>query len=56
MATLTVTDDDGAKDSYQVLITVKEKEKTPGFELIILLAASAILIFMKRRRIGIWRM
>ncbi len=54
--TLTVVDDDGAQDTFTFVVNVREKEKTPGFELMILLAASAILIFMKRRRIGIWRM
>ena len=55
LVTLTVVDDDGAKDSYQMLITVREKERVPGFEFIIILAASAILIFMKKYRKGIWR-
>jgi len=56
LATLTVVDDDGDKDSYQALITVREKEKIPGFEMIVIVMASAILIFMKRYRKGIWRM
>ncbi|HEC76291.1 MAG TPA: PKD domain-containing protein, partial [Thermoplasmatales archaeon] len=55
LATLTVTDNDGAKDSYQILVSVREKEKIPGFELIIIIMASAILISMKRYRKGIWR-
>ncbi len=55
LVTLTVIDDDGAKDSYQMLVDVKEKEKVPGFELIIVVVASAILVVMKKYRKGIWR-
>ncbi|MCD6448542.1 MAG: PKD domain-containing protein, partial [Thermoplasmata archaeon] len=53
--TLTIVDDDGASDSMQILVNVREKEKVPGFEFIIIIAASAILILMKRQRRGIWR-
>ncbi len=55
LVTLTVVDDDGASDSMQMLINVREKERVPGFEFIIIIAASAILMFMKRQRRGIWR-
>ncbi len=53
---LTVEDDDGAKDLYDLVITVREKERVPGFELSIIVIASAILIFMRRYKKGIWRM
>ncbi len=55
LVTLTVIDNDGAKDNYQILVDVKEKERVPGFEFIIIIVASAILVFMKRYRKGIWR-
>ncbi|KAA0010602.1 MAG: PKD domain-containing protein [Thermoplasmata archaeon] len=54
--TLTVKDDDGEEDTYHMIIDIKEKERIPGFELSIIIIASAILIFMKRYRRGIWRM
>jgi len=53
--TLTIVDDDGASDSMQILVNVREKEKVPGFEFIIIIAASAILILMRRQKRGIWR-
>ncbi|RLF39814.1 MAG: hypothetical protein DRN21_03095, partial [Thermoplasmata archaeon] len=56
LVTLTVTDNDGEKDNFQMLLNVREKEKIPGFELVIIILASALLVGMKRYRRGIWRM
>ena len=53
IAILTVTDNDGAIDSYELVLNVKEKEKTPGFGLAIIILATALLIFMKKYKIGI---
>ncbi|MBC7080748.1 MAG: PKD domain-containing protein [Thermoplasmatales archaeon] len=53
---LTVFDDDGANSTFYGVINIREKEKIPGFELAIIIAASAILIFMRKYRLGIWRM
>jgi PKD repeat protein len=56
VATLTVTDDDGDTDDFQLVLTVREKERIPGFELLVIVIASTMLIFMKRFRKGIWRL
>jgi len=56
ITTLTVIDNDETEDSNQILISVREKEKIPGFELLIIVMASAMLIFMKKYRKGIWKM
>ncbi len=53
--TLLVKDDDNTTDSFEMVINVKEKERIPGFELIIIVIASAILIFMRKYKKGIWR-
>ncbi|MCD6473509.1 MAG: PKD domain-containing protein, partial [Thermoplasmata archaeon] len=53
---LTVVDDDGARSWFISVVNVKEKEKTPGFEFGVIVLAVAILAFMRKLRIGIWRM
>ncbi|MBC7128445.1 MAG: PKD domain-containing protein [Thermoplasmatales archaeon] len=52
---LIVFDNDGANSTFYGFINIREKEKIPGFELVIIIAASAILIFMRKYRLGIWR-
>ncbi|MEM2387992.1 MAG: PKD domain-containing protein, partial [Candidatus Thermoplasmatota archaeon] len=52
---LSVIDNDGANSTFYGFINIREKEKIPGFELAIIIAASAILIFMRKYRLGIWR-
>lgn len=46
---LEITDDDGATDSKTVTVSVSEKGTTPGFELIIVIGAIALVSLLKRK-------
>jgi PKD repeat protein len=46
---LEITDDDGATDSKTVTVSVMEKGATPGFELIIVIGAIALIFLWKRK-------
>jgi chitodextrinase len=49
---LTVTDDQGATDTTtgSIKVTAKESERTPGFELTLVVLSIAFILFHKRRR------
>ncbi len=52
---LVVTDDDGATANTTRTVTVTEEDQAAGFEFIVLVAAIGILLFMWKRRMGVWR-
>ena len=53
--TLTVADDDGATSTRERIIEVREKEEASGFDMVVLIAAMGIMLFLWKKRIGIWR-
>ena len=55
LVTLTVIDNDGATATATQVIKVQDEDEAAGFEFIVLVAAIGILLFMWKRRVGVWR-
>ena len=52
---LVVTDNDGATSNTTRIIEVRDEDEAAGFEFVVLVAAIGILLFMWKRRMGVWR-
>jgi hypothetical protein len=50
MVSLEITDDDGTTNLKTITVTVIEKETTPGFDLIIVIGAIALIFLWKRKK------